>query len=195
MVDLAPSPQAEKELKELGIDCISVKANVTDYNQVKEAVNSVIGVCSFFYSFLLLSQLSPLFVIPPSSHNKLKSHANAVHHLSSYLFPLPTSLYSLLLSLLSPLSSFFSLPLCFDVRLISLHRSTIKSTYWCKQQELQGRPTCKPTKSTQLISRTSTKSTLMACFTCAKKPCLVSWCRRRGEGKGEVECIGRTQRV
>jgi hypothetical protein len=44
-VDLAPSPQAEKELKDLGIDYFSVKANVTDYNQVKDAVNSVIGVC------------------------------------------------------------------------------------------------------------------------------------------------------
>jgi len=30
-------------LRDLGIDCISVKANVTDYNQVKEAINSVIG--------------------------------------------------------------------------------------------------------------------------------------------------------
>lgn len=45
IVDLQPNPQAEKELKELGIDVLSVKANVTDHSQVKEAINTVVGVC------------------------------------------------------------------------------------------------------------------------------------------------------
>jgi len=43
LVDLAPSPQAEKELKALGVDFVSVQANVTDYKQVKTAVDTVIG--------------------------------------------------------------------------------------------------------------------------------------------------------
>lgn len=45
IVDLNPSLEAEKTLRDQGIEVSSFKANVTDHKQVKDAVSSIVQVC------------------------------------------------------------------------------------------------------------------------------------------------------
>jgi NAD(P)-dependent dehydrogenase (short-subunit alcohol dehydrogenase family) len=56
VVDIAPLPAVEKEFRDKGIDFLSVQADVTDYNQVKEAVNRIGNVCivhsPLFFQFI-----------------------------------------------------------------------------------------------------------------------------------------------
>src|ERR1700743_2483787 len=65
LVDVMPNTQAERELRDLGVDVISVQANVTDHNQVKAAVSSVVDVClspiCFFLNTLFYFYFNYLF--------------------------------------------------------------------------------------------------------------------------------------